>query len=366
MSSSAPLGVCLSLVLAAPALGQVVAPPFDLPYSLVGLGFPPGIPGPLGGICFKPGDNNRLYICGGANGPSGAMYEIGITRASNGFINGWDGEATLISTAPNNDGGLCLIPGSGGTMMFTTYSNHSLGQIKPGSTVPDRYDSLGLTGISGSTGTCQFVPPGLPGAGNLVIGSYNAGTFHVLPLTVEPGPAPHTYTFNQANPDSVFTGGGPEGIVYVPPLSPIFESTPSMLICMYGIGKVLAYDVGPTGLPVIGTARDFVTGLGGAEGGCLDPQTNSFLFSTYGGSAGVIVVPGFTPPPCGAADIGRSGGIEGHDGRLDNNDFIVFIQRFFNNDIRDDVGVQGGFMGQDGVLDNNDFIAFITMFFDGC
>jgi hypothetical protein len=366
MSSVAPIGFGLFALCASSCLGQVVAPPYNIPYSIVSLGAPPGVPNNLGGICFKPGDTERMYIMGGANGGNGTMYEIGITRASNGYITGWSGTATPVSTAAFNDGGLCEIPGSGGTVAYVTFSNNTLGQIKPGSTVPDRVDDLTPLGLAGSTGTCGFVPPGLPGAGNFVIGSYGGGSFYTVPMTPDSATLPRTYTPGPVGATSVFTGGGPEGLVYVPLLSPIFESTPTLLVCMYGLGKVVAYDSGPQGLPVLGTERDFITGLGGAEGGCLDPRTNTFLFSTFGGGAGVIAVPGFTPPPCGDADIGRNGGIEGHDGQLNNNDFIVFVNRFFASDPRADVGIAGGLLGHDGHLDNNDFIAFITMFFSGC
>jgi hypothetical protein len=68
---------------------------------------------------------------------------------------------------------------------------------------------------------------------------------------------------------------------------------------------------------------------------------------------------------CSTVDIGRSGGIEGPDQVHDNNDFIVFIDRFFAGDLRADYGVMGG-DGRDGVLDNNDFVGFISWFFWGC
>ncbi|MFT3684039.1 MAG: GC-type dockerin domain-anchored protein [Phycisphaerales bacterium] len=71
------------------------------------------------------------------------------------------------------------------------------------------------------------------------------------------------------------------------------------------------------------------------------------------------------PPPC-AADIGVQGGLPGHDGHLDNNDFIAFISFFFALDSRADLGIQGGLPGHDGHFDNNDFIAFINLFFSGC
>ncbi|MFT3684637.1 MAG: tail fiber protein [Phycisphaerales bacterium] len=70
-------------------------------------------------------------------------------------------------------------------------------------------------------------------------------------------------------------------------------------------------------------------------------------------------------PSC-AADVGVQGGLPGHDGMLDNNDFIAFIQLFFTVDARADLGVQGGLLGHDGAFDNNDFIAFINLFFTGC
>ena len=72
-----------------------------------------------------------------------------------------------------------------------------------------------------------------------------------------------------------------------------------------------------------------------------------------------------TTPTC-PADLGVAGGQPGNDGMLDNNDFIAFINYFFNQDVHADKGVAGGLPGQDGQFDNNDFIAFITQFFNGC
>jgi hypothetical protein len=72
-----------------------------------------------------------------------------------------------------------------------------------------------------------------------------------------------------------------------------------------------------------------------------------------------------TVPSC-PADIGRQGGIPGNDGLLDNNDFVMFIDYFFNGNPLADRGVQGGLPGHDGVFDNNDFVVFIDQFFAGC
>jgi len=85
---------------------------------------------------------------------------------------------------------------------------------------------------------------------------------------------------------------------------------------------------------------------------------------TAGGMAGMVTV--IDGMPACIADIGVAGGIPGHDGALDNNDFIAFINFFFDQNPIADMGVAGGLPGQDGLFDNNDFIAFITHFFDGC
>ncbi|MFT3684914.1 MAG: GC-type dockerin domain-anchored protein [Phycisphaerales bacterium] len=71
-------------------------------------------------------------------------------------------------------------------------------------------------------------------------------------------------------------------------------------------------------------------------------------------------------PPCGPADLGKAGGVVGHDHQLNNNDFIAFINLFFNHDPSADLGTTGGLPGSDNTWDNNDFIAFITYFFNGC
>jgi hypothetical protein len=75
----------------------------------------------------------------------------------------------------------------------------------------------------------------------------------------------------------------------------------------------------------------------------------------------------FTPVTVACpADIGVQGGLPGRDGRLDNNDFVVFINAFFSGDATADCGQQGGMSGSDGQFDNNDFIVFIDQFFTAC
>ncbi len=66
---------------------------------------------------------------------------------------------------------------------------------------------------------------------------------------------------------------------------------------------------------------------------------------------------------CSVVDVAIQGGEAGQDRRLDNNDFIVFINQFFNGNATSDLGIQGGIPGHDGIFDNNDFVVFINTFF---
>jgi hypothetical protein len=66
------------------------------------------------------------------------------------------------------------------------------------------------------------------------------------------------------------------------------------------------------------------------------------------------------------ADVGSAGGLPGSDGLHDNNDFIVYIDTFFNQSPAADLGSTGGVLGADGQFDNNDFVVFIDQFFAAC
>jgi len=114
-----------------------------------------------------------------------------------------------------------------------------------------------------------------------------------------------------------------------------------------------------------GTTFDVITG--GTHNGQFDAVISSGLaapkrFGARYDNAGRVRVTVL----CGPADIAGQGADGNGDGVLDNNDFIVFIERFFNNDPRADVGAVGGVPGNDGAFDNNDFIVFIDLFFAGC
>ena len=88
---------------------------------------------------------------------------------------------------------------------------------------------------------------------------------------------------------------------------------------------------------------------------------------TTGFQGSSLAVEGIKVPSVCVADVGGQGGVYGPDNMLDNNDFIIFIDAYFNNDmLLADVGKSGGLTGPDNTLDNNDFIAYINEFFEGC
>lgn len=275
---------------------QTIAPAFVSNYSFVDLGSAAGVPINYGGLTLKAGDPNTLLIGGSADNSAGAIYSIGVTRDVDGHINAFSGTASLFSTAANIDGGLAY--GPGGVLFAATYSNNQLLQIKPGSSSPDKVIDLSAAGITPSTGNVSFVPAGFPGAGGIRILSYSGGGFYTGTLTPD---GLGTYNLSGVALQAT-VGGGPEGIIYVPPGSPSFAGS-NMLITEYGTGKVGAYTLDANGYPIPASRQDFLTGLSGALGAFTDPQTGDFLFSTYGGTNRVIAVRGFAaaaPEPASA------------------------------------------------------------------
>lgn len=287
--------VCLllgSFGLTAASRAQVVAPVFAGDYSLVDLGTPPGVPGPLGGVAFL--NPNTLLVGGNANLPGGAIYQVGVTRDPQGNITGYSGAATFFASAPNIDGGLFFFPN--GTLGYTAFPMNEFGFILPGQAAPAATVSLNSLGIASSVGTATIVPSGFPNASALVIASYNSDDYYTVSYAAN---VDGTYALSNAvlrtnTPD------GPEGIVYVPTGSPVF-TFPSMLVSEYDADRVSAYQVDAFGTPIPGSRQDFITGLVGAEGGVLDPATQQFVFSTFQGGDKIVIVRGFVPAPGAAA-----------------------------------------------------------------
>ncbi|WP_415643451.1 PEPxxWA-CTERM sorting domain-containing protein [Sphingomonas antarctica] len=257
-------------------------------YSCATLGTPATVPANLGGLTFL--NANTLLVGGAANGGSGAIYSIGVSRDSGGHINGYSGASSLFATAPNIDGGLAF--GPSGVLFATTYSDNMLLQYLPGSTGPDRAINLSSIGITASTGTLQFVPTGFGGAGSFKITSYSAGGFYDVGLIADGS----TGLFNLGPATlTAQVGRGPEGIAYVGGNNAGFGVN-SLLLSEYSTNSIGSYTVDASGNPLVSSRVDFLTGLGGAEGAIIDPVTGDFLFSTYGGGNQIVVISGFDAP----------------------------------------------------------------------
>lgn len=285
-------GVFAIAVLSAVALGmsQTIDPFYADDYSFADLGSIQGVPINYGGLTLKWDDPNTLLIGGNANTTVGAVYAVGLIRDGDGHIIGFDGPATFFASAPFIDGGLAYGPGN--VLFATGYSNNTLMQIKPGSTAPDRTDTLTSLGVGASVGTVAFVPTGFNGAGRMKVASYTTGGFYDVTFT-EDGSG--TYDLTGATLAST-PGGGPEGIAYVPLGSTLFDNQ-SMLISEYSLSRISSYEIDADGNPVVSSRRTFMTGLSGAEGAFIDPVTGDFMFSTFGGGNRVVVVSGFEAVP---------------------------------------------------------------------
>lgn len=278
--------------------------PFYAPfYTLIGEGAVPGVPLSYGGLTFAADDGNVLLIGGMANNFSADIYRIRIARDASRHMIGFDcGGATPFADANGVSGGIDggLTYGPGNVLFYTTYNDNQLGQIKPGSSAPDKLIALGGLGVFASTGTLQFVPAGFAGAGKLKVLSYNASVWYSFVVSPD---GSGTYNLTADSPAvAISIGGGPEGLVFIEAGNPGF-AVDSVLVCEWGAGRVVSYELNSNGDPIVSTLRPFITGLSGAEGATIDPVTGDFLFSTFGGGNQIIRVTGFTTTESCRGDI---------------------------------------------------------------
>lgn len=299
------LGALALLTFGATAFAQTLEPPFSASYSLFNHGSLPGVPGAYGGVTFLPTDDKVILVGGRANALIADIFRIRFTRSGDGSMLEFTcGDAVFFADANGATGGIDggLTYGPGGVLFYTTYSDNRVGQILPGGTGPARLIDLSALGVNSSTGTLLFVPPGFPGAGRLKIASYSSG--HWYDTTVSPA-GDGTYDIAPVVNPGILIGGGPEGAVYVAGGNPGFP-VDSVLVCEWGTGRVVAYEVDGNGDPLPATRRVFIAGLSGAEGAAIDPRTGDFIFSTFGGGDRLIRVSGFTEVRPGDANCDGS------------------------------------------------------------
>lgn len=279
---------CLAALSTANAVGQTFGPEFAGTYSYVELGSPAGVPTRYGGLYFL--DSDTLLLGGNANVATGAIYAVDLVRDPvTQHVTGFDGTASLWSTAPEIDGGLQV---HNGVVYYTGYRENLLGQILLGNTAPDKIIDLDGSGVANSVGSLQFVPPGFAGAGQLKLISYNSSRWYTAELTPD-GMGTFDVT---AVSNHIQLSGGPEGVVYIDEINEGFD-VDSILVSAWGVGEIHAYEIDSRGDPIPSTKRLFLDNLPGAEGAAIDPVTGDFFFSTFGGDNQVVYVTGFIPVP---------------------------------------------------------------------
>ena len=267
---------------------------FAFDYSCVDLGTVPGVPFGWGGLTLKYDDPNTLLMGGNANTANGRIYQTGVTRDANHHITGFTGLATVYPTAnstigQNNDGGVVFGPEN--VLFVTRFPNNQLEQSKPGSTDPDKVTNLSLIGIDSSVGSIGFVPSGFPGAGSMKIVSASGDWYHCDFVPDGNGTFEVISAFSRAT-----FADEPEGIVFVPPGSPVFAPN-SVLITEWAAGKMVTAPLDANGDPIVANTQDVIAGFGASEGPLIDPLTGDLLFWSPNQGGVIFRVSGFAVPP---------------------------------------------------------------------
>lgn len=279
-----------SLLAPTSILAFTLSEPFADFYSVRDLGSVPGVPTRLGGTTFKAGDPNTLLVGGNANQSNGQLYEIAVVRDENGRIVGFDGTAAPYAEAAFNDGGVAY--GPDGVLFLSQWPENRLAQILPGEIVPAKVIELAPLGVAQSNAAVNFVPFGLPGAGQMKLVSWSGGQFYTANLAPDGN---GTFDIISVTLETTLPGG-PEGFAWLSAGSPGFDQ-PSMLVSEWSANRVSAYQVDGNGNPIAETRQLFLSGLDGALGASIDPLTGDFVFSTFDGGDRIVVVSGFSVPP---------------------------------------------------------------------
>lgn len=288
-----------------------ITAPFSSYYSLVDLGQIPELPIAYGGLTFKPNDPNTIMIGGLASLPNSGIYSVQVTRDSKKHITGF-GAASLVAKSPGIgkggiDAGLTYSP-KGDVLLYTTYEDNTIGQIKSGSTGPDQKIDLNTLNIIPSTGALAFVPKHFPGSKRLKITSYTANLFYDTTISRD-----GSGTYKIATPSkSVKLSGGIDSFVYIKAGNRGFAKN-SLLITEYDTNKISAYTIDANGNPIPATRKDFLTALSthfpttpSTLGATVDPLTGDVLLSTYfeevPSKGKILAVRGFCPASGGDDD----------------------------------------------------------------
>ncbi|HAG84509.1 MAG TPA: hypothetical protein DCL61_25975 [Cyanobacteria bacterium UBA12227] len=285
--------VFLSLAFISKAQAAALAPSFSNFYSVTDLGVIPNLPETYAGMTFKAGDPNILLIGGAANTLDAKIFAVTVMRDNNDRIIGFE-PASFFANAPGiNQGGvdasLAYSPKQD-VLFYTSFDDNSIGQIKQGSTNPDKQIDLNTLGIPPSTGGLNFVPKGFAGAGRLKFTSYNANLFY--DTTIKPDGS-GTYDINPPG-KSIELSGGLDSFNYIKAGNPGFNQD-SLLLLEYDAGKIAAYAIDDNGDPKPDTRQDFLTDIANPIGSTIDPVTGDLLLSSQSLNQ-VFVIRGFRQP----------------------------------------------------------------------
>ena len=231
---------------------------------------------------------------GHANTTNGRIYQIGVTRDADRHITGFTGTATVYPTAnatigQNNDGSVVFGPDN--VLFVTRFPNNQLEQSKPGSSGPDKVTNLNLIGIGSSVGSIGFVPSRFPGAGDMKIVSASGEWYQCDFVPDGNG----TFELISAFPRATLTDT-PEGIVFVPPGSPVFPAN-SVLVNNWSTGKIVTAPLDANGDPIIANTQTVIEGFGASEGPLIDSVTGDLLFWSTNNGGSIFRVTGFEVPP---------------------------------------------------------------------
>jgi hypothetical protein len=92
--------------------------------------------------------------------------------------------------------------------------------------------------------------------------SWEGGEWYTLTLAPD---GSGTFDITSATLETTIVGG-PEGIFYVPPGSPLFDAFDSVLVAEWSAGNIVAYSLDANGDPEPLSRTLFITGLEGARG----------------------------------------------------------------------------------------------------
>ena len=222
LHSACRLAAGMACLLLAPlAQSQTLGADFSGSYSVRSLGSVPSLPTNYGGLTFL--DSNTLLIGGAANGASGSLYTIDVTRDASNHVSGFVGTAARYGGATAligeyNDGGVLF--GPGGVLFTARWPINSLGQTKPGSLDEDKVIELGPLGVASSLSALNFVRAGQGGAGQIKMVSYAGGQWYSGSLSADGSGTFNINGLAQVDLNGAVAGiqnvpGGPEGFVYI-------------------------------------------------------------------------------------------------------------------------------------------------------